>query len=271
VSRHGAMALSWTLDKIGPMCRTAEDCGYVLQAIAGADKEDPGSAGKSFYYAPQFVRPLNEIRVAYAPVDFEGWADPAARADFAKAVEVIKGLGVQLRESKTPDFPYGPTLSTILNSEAGSIFEELIVSGKVDQLDDARQIAGLKASRDVTAADYLKAMRIRGLMQKAFAEFFWEHDVILAPSRMAPATRIADPLDRSSSPPREMPKERGFSGIIGAANLVGVPALSLPCGFANGLPIAIQLVARPFNENLILGLGKAFQERTDWHTKHPQV
>lgn len=271
VSRHGAMALSWTLDKIGPMCRTAEDCGLVLQAIAGGDKLDPGSAGKSFYYAPQFVRPFGEIRVAFAPVDFEGWAEPSARAGFAKAVEVIRSLGVQVREAKMPDFPAGPVLSTILNAEAGAIFEELITSGKVDQLDDPKQIAGLKASRDVSASDYLKAMRIRGLIQNAFADFFIEHDIILAPSRTATATRIADPLDRPSSPPREMPKDRGFTGIIGAANLAGLPALSLPCGFANGLPIAIQLVARPFNENLILGLGKAFQERTDWHTKHPTV
>src|SRR5579864_7699908 len=79
VSRHGAMPLSWTLDKLGPMCRTAEDCGLVLQAIAGSDAEDPGSAGKSFYYAPAYARDLKSIRVGFATVDFDEWADPAAR------------------------------------------------------------------------------------------------------------------------------------------------------------------------------------------------
>lgn len=269
VSRAGAMALSWTLDKLGPMGRTVEDCAYILQTISGGDKNDPGTAGKSFYYAPQFVRPFTDIKVAFAPVDFEGWAEPAAQPEFKKAVDVIRGLGVQMVEAKIPEFPFGPVLSTILNSEAGSIFEELIASGKVDQLDDPKQIAGLKAARDVTAADYLKAMRIRRLVQKAFAEFFYQYDVILAPSRINTATRIADPLDRPSG--RTNPTDRGFTGLIPAGNLAGVPALSLPCGFANGLPISLQLVARPFNENLILAIGKAFQERTDFHKRRPPV
>ena len=268
VSRRGAMALSWTLDKIGPLCRTADDCGHVLAAIAGGDGEDPGSAGKSFYYAPQYTRPWPEIRVAYAPVDFEGWAAPEAQPDLRKAVEVIRSLGVRLIESRLPEFPYGPVLSTILNAEAGSIFEALIKSGQVDELADAKQIAGLKAALEVPAADYLKAMRIRRLIQDAFRTAFYDHyDVILAPARTAPANRLADPLDRGNG--RTPPADRGFAALIPAGNLAGLPALSLPCGFANGLPVGIQLVAKPFNENLLLALGRAFQERTDWHRRRP--
>src|SRR5207237_168980 len=90
VSRYGAMALSWTLDKLGPMCRTAVDCALVLQAIAGSDNNDPGSAGKSFYYLPQFAKPMKELRVGYAPVDFQEWADPAARAAFQQALAVLR-------------------------------------------------------------------------------------------------------------------------------------------------------------------------------------
>src|SRR4051812_4580743 len=77
VSRYGAMALSWTLDKLGPFARSAEDCGVILQAIAGKDSRDPGSAGKSFYYTPQYARPLKDLKVGYAPSDFAEWADPA--------------------------------------------------------------------------------------------------------------------------------------------------------------------------------------------------
>ena len=269
VPRTGAMALSWTLDKLGPMARSVEDCAWILQAIAGNDKADPGSAGKNFYYAPQFVRPFAEIKVAFAPVDFEGWAEPAAQPDFKKAVETFRSLGVQLIEAKIPEFPYGAVLSTILNGECGSIFEELITSGKVDQLDDPKQIAGLKAAPEVSAADYLKAQRIRRLIQQAFAEFFYQYDVILAPARINTANRVSDPLDRA--PQRTLPVDRGFSGLIPAGNLAGLPALSIPCGFANGLPIALQLVARPFNENLILALGKAFQDRTDFHQRRPPL
>src|SRR5216684_287782 len=130
VSRHGAMALSWTLDKIGPLCRSAEDCGLVLQAIAGADANDPASAGKSFYYAPQFARDLKEIRVGFAAVDFDEWADPDARPALAKALEVVRSLGVQITDAKLPVFPYGPVIGAIISAEGSSIFESLIQSGK---------------------------------------------------------------------------------------------------------------------------------------------
>jgi aspartyl-tRNA(Asn)/glutamyl-tRNA(Gln) amidotransferase subunit A len=108
VSRHGAMALSWTLDKIGPMCRSAEDCGLVLHEIAGSDAEDPASAGKSFYYAPAFARNLKELKVGFAPVDFDEWAEPASRPDFTKALETIRSLGVQVQEPSCPTFRMVP-------------------------------------------------------------------------------------------------------------------------------------------------------------------
>src|SRR5229473_3285324 len=90
VSRHGAMALSWTLDKIGPMARSAEDCAQVLQVISGGDGDDPGSSGKRFYYVPQFAPKLHELRVAYAPGDFAEWADAATRSAFDQALGVVK-------------------------------------------------------------------------------------------------------------------------------------------------------------------------------------
>ncbi len=269
VSRYGAMALSWTLDKVGPLCRTAEDCGWVLQAIAGSDGKDPGSAGKSFYYAPQFARPLNEVTVAYAPVDFDAAADSSARAAFQTAIEVMRSLGVKLVEARIPEFPYGAVIGPVIGAESASIFEELIRSGKVDQLDDKKQIAGLKASLDLPATDYLKAMRIRSLICAAFGEFFAQYDVILSTSRSGPASRVSQALDAGSG--AAAPADRGFSGLIPAGNLAGLPALSLPCGFAGELPVALQLVSRAFNENLILAIGKAFQDRTDWHKKRPKI
>ena len=270
VSRHGAMALSWTLDKIGPLARSAEDCGLILREIAGSDSEDPGTAGKSFYYEPQFAREMKLIRVAFAPVDFNEWADPAARPDFAKALETIRSLGVQVVETKLPEFPYGPIISTIISSEASAIFEPLISSGKVDELADQKQIAGLKAGLEIPAKDYLKAMRIRSLIQAAFRDLFADIDVLLAPARLAPAPKITQPLDRPAND-RPNPKERGLTALIPAGNLAGLPALSLPCGFADGMPIAIQLVGRPFSENTLISVGKAFQDRTDWHKRRPSL
>ena len=95
---------------------------------------------------------------------------PAARADYAKALETIRSLGVQVTEAKMPEFPYGAVIGTIISAEGSAIFEPLIKSGKVDQLADQHQIAGLKAGLEIPAKDYLKAMRIRALIQEAFRD-----------------------------------------------------------------------------------------------------
>jgi aspartyl-tRNA(Asn)/glutamyl-tRNA(Gln) amidotransferase subunit A len=266
------MALSWTLDKLGPMCRTAEDCGLVLQAIAGGDTSDPGSAGASFYYTPQFARKVQDLTIGYAPVDFAEWAEEPARAGFRVALDVVKGLGYKLKEVEIPDFPYGALTGTIIAGESACIFEDFIRSGKVDQLADHRQAAGLKVALETTAVDYLKAMRVRALVQEAFHKLFLDVDILLAPSRLGVATKIEEPLDGSGGGPEPArPKSRGLNGIIPAGNLAGLPAISVPCGFANDLPIGISFVARPFHENLLIAAGKAYQAQTDWHKRKPKV
>jgi Asp-tRNA(Asn)/Glu-tRNA(Gln) amidotransferase A subunit family amidase len=269
VSRYGAMALSWTLDKLGPFARTAEDCGLILKTIAGKDGKDPGTAGKSFYYTPEYSRPVKELKIAYAPVDFTDAAEPATRPAFAEAVAVLRSLGAQIVEAKLPNFPYGAVLSTILNGEMGSIFEPLISSGKVDQLADKPQIAGLKASLELPAKDYLKAMRIRRLIQEEVSKLFTQYDVLLAPGRPNIATKIDQRIDQAPPGMPAPPADPGFRGIIQMGNLAGLPALVLPCGFAENLPIAIQLVGVPFSENMLLSIGREFQAKTNWHKRRP--
>jgi aspartyl-tRNA(Asn)/glutamyl-tRNA(Gln) amidotransferase subunit A len=270
VSRHGAMSLAWTLDKIGPICRSAEDCGLVMEAIAGAEYDEPASAHKSFYYTPQFARDLKDVRVGFAPVDFSDGVDPAARADYAKALETIRSLGVQVTETKLPDFPYNAVISTIISAEGSAVFEPLIKSSLVDELADQHQIAGLKAGLEIPASEYLKAMRIRALIQEAFHDLLSTVDVLIAPTRFDPAPKITQPLDRRVSD-RPTPTTQGLTALIPAGNLAGLPALSLPCGFANGMPMGLQLVGSPFSENMLLAIGRSFQERTDWHKRRPPV
>ena len=269
VSRYGAMALSWTLDKLGPFCRTAEDCALVLQAISGGDSKDPGSAGKSFYYMQDYGRDLKDLRVGYAPADFEEWAEPSARPAFAKAVAAVRETGVQMTETKLPDYPYGPVIGTIIAAEGASVFESLIEGGKVEELADPKQIAGLKAGLEIRAKDYLKAMRVRRLIQREFAKLFADVDVLLAPARLGPAPKITDPLDRRSSAGGQTPKTPGLASLIPAGNLAGLPALCLPCGFAEDLPVGIQLVGPPFSENRLIAIGREYQQRTDWHRRKP--
>jgi aspartyl-tRNA(Asn)/glutamyl-tRNA(Gln) amidotransferase subunit A len=281
VSRYGAMALSWTMDKLGPMCRSAEDCGLVLQAIAGSDDQDPGSLGKSFYYTPKFTREMKDIKVGYAPIDFDEYAEPEARDAFRTALEVIRSTGVQLVEASLPDLPYGPVTSLVIAAEGASIFEPLIESGQVDQLADPKQASGLRAGLEIPARDYLKAMRVRRVIQQQLREILTGLDVLLAPSRYGIAPKVSEPLDgpprgaastTPSQPPQPPPsKPIGMRGLIPAGNLAGLPALSIPCGFANKLPVALQLVSRPLTENVILSIGNEFQKRTDWHRQRPPL
>ena len=276
VSRHGAMALSWTLDKLGPFARSAEDCGLILQVIAGKDGKDPGSAGKSFYYTPQYARPLAQLRIGYAAADFADRPDAAARPAFAAALDTLNACGVKMVEATLPSYPYGAVLSAILGSEQASIFEPLISTGQVDQLADPSQIAGLKASLEVLAKDYLKAMRLRRLLQSAIQLMWGDLDAVIAPARTGIAPKVDQPLSPPPGAPGSTnrdatphPAPAGFGAIIPAGNLAGLPALVLPCGFADNMPVAIQLVGPPWSENTLLALGKEFQTRTDWHKRKP--
>lgn len=160
-------------------------------------------------------------------------------------------------------------LNTILASEAASIFEPLIASGKVEQLQDIRQIERLKAGLQIPAKDYLKAMRIRSLVQQKFRELFYDLDVLIAPAFATIATKIADPLDAPTPGSALSPNPLG--ALIQAGNLAGLPALSVPCGFQDGMPVAMQIVGPPGSENMLLAIGREYQQRTDWHKRRPPV
>jgi len=269
VSRHGAMALSWTLDKIGVLARSAEDCGLVLHAIAGGDDQDPGSSGKSFWYTPQYGVDFRDLRVGYAEIDFAEWPDEPLRPAFQNALSVFKSIGSRMVETKLPDFPYGPVIGTIIDAEGASVFEPLIRSGKVDQLADQSQIDGLKASLTYLATDYLKAMRVRSQIRAAFRDLFLQMDVLIAPTKFSLPDRADIPFPET---PPKRPDTKGVgAGLVQAGNLCGLPALTVPSGYINGLPIGLVVVGPPFMENAILAYGREFQNRTDFHKQHPRV
>jgi len=269
VSRRGAMALSWTLDKIGVLAHTAEDCALVLRHIAGGDNADPGSARKSFYHTPQYYRPTSDLKVGYAEIDWTQWPDEPLRPAFTNALNVVKSVGAQMVDSRLPDFPYGPIIETIIDSEAASVFEQLIRSGQVDQLADQSQIAGLKAALTYSAVDYLKATRVRSQIQAVFRQMFASLDLLVAPTQLSLADRADQPFDETEP---KRPDQKGVvNGLVQASNLCGLPAITVPCGFVNGLPIGLQVVGPPFQENCVIAFARAFQNCTDFHQKHPQV
>jgi aspartyl-tRNA(Asn)/glutamyl-tRNA(Gln) amidotransferase subunit A len=269
VSRAGAMPLSWTLDKLGPLARSAADCRLVLAAMAGVDRADPTT-----------VRPPREPpagrrrpRVGFAPADFEELAAEEARPAFAAALGAFRALDVELVEVALPaGLPYGAAVRTVIAGEAASIFGELIRSGRVDELIDEQQKTALKLTLELPAATYLDAMRARRLIQDAFGALFGRVDALLSVGRPRGATRIDEPVSaRPFGAAYEADVDQpNNAALIPAGNLAGLPAVCFPCGFdAAGLPVGLQLVGPAFAEQRLLALAEQFQAATDWHSRRP--
>jgi aspartyl-tRNA(Asn)/glutamyl-tRNA(Gln) amidotransferase subunit A len=269
VSRHGAMALSWTLDKLGPMCRSALDAGLVLSVIAGRDPLDPTSRSSDALprYSPagQLLNPrrrARRLRVGVLKDSYEK-AQEEVRKNFLASLEVLRRFADVEMEVRLPDFPYGPAVGTIVDAEGASAFRDLIESGRVAELASPEGRVGGYAASLVTAVDYLHAMRMRAPMRRAWAEMFKKFDVLAAPSRAT----VSYPVDKTF--------DKAYPGIgaaspIGASNLVGVPAISVPNGFGqNGLPTGLQLVGPAWGERELLELATTYQSETDWHTRRP--
>jgi aspartyl-tRNA(Asn)/glutamyl-tRNA(Gln) amidotransferase subunit A len=261
VSRRGAMALCWTLDKLGPMCRTADDCGLVLDAIAGRDPADPSCSTRPYRYAPEAGRSAG-FRLAVLRGAADG-AQPEVAAAYNAALDVLRGIAT-IDEIELPDFPYDAVTTIVLRGEAASAFDGFVDGGAISALtapeDRIRPIAGLA----VSARHYLRAQRIRVLACQALDALLSRFDAIVAPTTLTVAPPTTEPFSTSM-------RRAGVGPDLGAAgNLAGLPSISVPSGFGErGLPTAIQFVGRAFDENRILAVASAYQRLTDWHTRIP--
>jgi aspartyl-tRNA(Asn)/glutamyl-tRNA(Gln) amidotransferase subunit A len=266
VSRHGAMALCWTLDKLGPLCRSAKDCGIVFQAIAGHDPLDPTSVDAATART-QSHRPrgkASELRIAVMKDSYEK-AQPEVKENFMRSLDVLKKFANIEMDVKLPDFPYGPAVGTIVDAEGASAFRELIESGRVQELaSPTGRVGGYSASL-VTAVDYLHAMRLRAPMRRAWKEMFSKYNLLVAPSRGTVSYPISKTFDQAYP-------NISTSSPIGACNLVGVPAISVPNGFGqNNLPTGIQIIGPAWSEQLLIEIADRYQQATDWHKRRPKI
>jgi aspartyl-tRNA(Asn)/glutamyl-tRNA(Gln) amidotransferase subunit A len=262
VSRHGAMALSWTLDKLGPMCRTADDCGLVLAAIAGADPLDASTVEKPFTH-PERIAKKWKIGVIKGSTDR---VQPAVKKNFEASVEVL-GLFAKVVEGVVfPELPFGSVVGTLVDADGASAFRDLLDSGRVRELRAARDRWGGYAGAMVLAVDYLQAMRLRGPMKRALDEVYAPFDALVAPSRGTVSYPIARDFDKA------YPGFGGGPAVIPAGNAVGQPALSVPNGFGpDHLPTGIQFTGRVWSEARLLAIAHAYQQATDWHKKRPAI
>jgi aspartyl-tRNA(Asn)/glutamyl-tRNA(Gln) amidotransferase subunit A len=266
VSRHGAMVLSWTLDKLGPLALTADDCGLVLEALAGDDPADPASAPGRFRYdagadTGATVGSRRRFRFGVASQALAG-CDDAVRQSFEHSLEVLREFG-SVEDVRLPDLPYEAAARTILYAEASSAFEDLIESGA---------IAGLTAPEDrytpyardaILAKDYLRALRLAGVMAREVDRLMSGFDALVAPGRPTLAPRL-DQEFRSAI-------GGTVNDVLGAVgNMAGLPAVVVPNGFGPGdLPTSLQFLGRAFEENTILAAARTYQAATGWHLRHP--
>ena len=262
VSRYGAMALCWTLDKLGPLGLTADDCGLVLEAIAGHDENDPTTSDRPFRY--DGPRPSSRKFKLGVLKDVAAGVEDAVRANFERALGQLEDVAT-VDEVELPDLPYEAITRTILMAESASAFDEFIESGRAAELTAPEDRFGPYARTAVLAKDYLKALRLRGVVAKAADGVLSGFDALVAPTRAG----VASPLDQEFRG-AVRGTVRDVMGAVG--NAAGLPAISVPSGFSDeGLPTGIQFMGRAYEENAILAVAREYQATTDWHTRHPEV
>ncbi len=259
VSRYGAMELAWSMDKVGPMARSAEDCGWVLQAIAGRDPHDFTTAADGFKFKPRAAR--TDFRLGVLPVDYE--SAPEVEGVFEDALLVLRQAGMKPKRAELPALPIEEMTRTLLNGEMAAAHEALIGSERLEELVDAGQKDGLKKNLAGSVAAYARAQQQREPARRAVLSLFEQFDALVAPTMVGEATTLDTNLTQG---PRG---RRGYS-VLGA--LAGVPCLSVPMGFGKkGLPLGLSLTGNLFAENTLLAIGMAFQRETDWHRRRPPV
>lgn len=250
ISRHGCMTLRWTLDKVGPLTRSIRDAALVLEALHGPDGHDDTVAAAPFRW--DGGRDVRNLRIGYVEREFTGTDhdDPpqtqARRPLYEAALAVYRKAGATLVPISLPTLPAG-AIYAVLNAEAGAMFDELTRSGDINQLTDKgpnSRANQLRAARFIPAVEYIRAQRVRTLLLQQITALFDGIDVFLAPSS---------------------------SESVTMTNLTGHPAVVLPAGFVEQMPVGLMLTGKLWDEATLLRAAAAFEAATEWHKRHPTL
>jgi aspartyl-tRNA(Asn)/glutamyl-tRNA(Gln) amidotransferase subunit A len=266
VSRRGVASLSWSLDHVGPLTRNVIDAAYVLTATAGFDRADPATVDVPVPdYAAEVTaardRGLRGLRIGVPSNFYFDHVQPEVEASVRAAIAELERLGATLVEVP---IPYARQIRAvqwaILGPEASAYHQRDLRATPELYTEEVR--VALEAGEFVLATDYIQATRFRTLMQQAWRELFDQIDVLAAPAVPVVAPRAEQDLVRWADGTTERPTDC-LVRLSTPANLTGLPALSVPCGPVDGLPVGLQLIGRPFDEVTLLGVGAAFEAATD--------
>jgi Asp-tRNA(Asn)/Glu-tRNA(Gln) amidotransferase A subunit family amidase len=243
VSRYGAMALCWTMDKIGPICRSVEDCAAVLHAIYGPDGRDLTVADAAFNWPPPAK--IDKMRIGLVKADFDA-IEGEAKDSYQRALDALRSAGAKLEPVELPKFA-ADSLMVILNAEAAAAFDDLTRNGGINQL--SGQSPGdwpnqFRTARFIPAVEYIRAQRARLLLMQQMDKLMSGLDVLVTPTR---------------------------SRSLIITNFTGHPAVVTPCGLVSGRPQSLMFTSGLYDEASALQAALAFEDATEWHNKHPKV
>jgi Asp-tRNA(Asn)/Glu-tRNA(Gln) amidotransferase A subunit family amidase len=271
ISRDGVMALSWTQDRLGPMCRYAEDCALVMSAIARPDQRDMSVVDLPFNWNAQLD--IRKLRIGYLKTAFEENSDPVGRKHQLATLDALTTLGAKLVAVEVPDFT---TDVSAINVESATFFDEMMREGRDKKLTNLGRANGWKGARTLPAVDYLQAQRIRMMMMMKLAEATAHVDVYLGPGNGGATPGAGGgrgggrggATAEGNAPSRQTAGQRHSS----MANLAAYPAVAVPNGFnPAGHPTSITFFARPFGESELLAVVKAYQDASGFHLEHPML
>jgi aspartyl-tRNA(Asn)/glutamyl-tRNA(Gln) amidotransferase subunit A len=265
VSRYGAMALAPSMDKIGPLARSAEDCAQIFAAIAGHDPKDRSTLPldkAAFTYSPSLDLKGRALKIGWLT---NAWKKPESGVGRAAdaAERVLKKYFPGVKNAKLPEGPFEDAGNIIISVESAASFRSLIRSGKVSELaDPLGQLAGY-VNEQYSGADYQQALRVREILQKKMDELFDSFDLLVALTQPVGATPLQANLET----------DLAFADPLGAiGNLCGLPALSVPCGFTEkNLPVGLQFMGRAGDDAAVIQAARTYQLRTDWHRRRPKI
>jgi len=260
VSRHGAMALMWTSDKLGPICRSARDTDTVLRAIAGADANDPTSREKPFAGVRGRRPRLAIVKGATAK------SQPEVVRNFEASLRVLSEFCDLVPDVALPKGDYTDVFTAVFNGECASAFRELIESGRSRELQSPSDKLGGYAVYGSLAVDYVDGMRLRELLNRAVVRAMEPYDAIVHPTLSTVALPIDLPFDKA------YPKYPGVLDMGSVGNLPGLPSISVPNGFGeNHLPTGLALLGKAWGEATLTQIAKAYQARTSFHLRRPAL
>ncbi len=269
VSNHNVIPLAWSMDTVGPICRTVEDCALLFNAIAGYDPKDPTSTQVA---VPQLIPQagLTAMRIGIDETYCFAHVQPEVEIAVQRAIETLKDLGATIVPIHIDDLSGSVAAElAVVMSEASTYHQRWLRERPDDYGDDVR--TQLELGELLLATDYIQAQRYRTVLRGTMMAALHEVDLMISPTVPFVAIPVGEGrvLINSARPAHAMTAVMQFSGL---ASLIGFPAVSIPCGFSSeGLPIGMQLLARPFDEATLLRAGVSYQSVTGWHLQAPQL